>query len=197
MVAGKSQSEYKKQHTGIRQGCPLSPYLFILVMTIMMFDIRTRLDTPKQREPIQGIKFSDILYADDTLLFGTYSRNISKLLAEIQKESAYYNMKLNLGKCINIAANRKQSTIRFLDETVVPRKSRATYLGAILTDDFNNTAEINNRISDCTNTVNKLKLFWNKANTEISWKLQVFNAIIRSKLLYGLETIQLTNAEKT
>ena len=105
-------------------------------------------------------------------------------------------MKLNLGKCINITANRKQSTIRFIDGTVDPRKPRATYLGAILIEDFNNTAEIHNRISDCTNTANKLKLFWNKANTEISWKLQVFNAIIRSKLLYGLETIQLTNAEK-
>lgn len=40
-----------------------------------------------------------------------------------------------------------------------------------------------------------MKLFWNKANTSIRWKIQVFNAIIRSKLLYGLECIQLSNAE--
>ena len=40
-----------------------------------------------------------------------------------------------------------------------------------------------------------MKLFWQKANTTIRWQLQVLNAVIRSKLLYGLECIQLTKAE--
>ena len=31
-----------------------------------------------------------------------------------------------------------------------------------------------------------------KAKKEIKWKIQVYNAIIRSESLYGLETIQLT-----
>ena len=108
-------------------------------MTVMFHDIKARLNTPKQQEPIRGIQFAELLYADDTFLFGTYTPNINKFLAEIQKESAYYNLRLNLNKCINITANRKQSTIKFMDDSPVPRKHKAVYLGAILTDTICNT----------------------------------------------------------
>lgn len=64
-----------------------------------------------------------------------------------------------------------------------------------MTDSFDNRAEILNRIGDCIATCRRLKLFWDKANTSIKWKVQVFTSIIRSKLLYGLESIQLTQTE--
>ena len=102
VCSNKFESEYLTQRTGIRQGCPLSPYLFTLVMTVMFHDIKARLNTPKQQEPIRGIQFAELLYADDTFLFGTYTPNINKFLAEIQQESAYYNLRLNMNKCINI-----------------------------------------------------------------------------------------------
>jgi len=193
---GDIKSKYHQQHTGIRQGCPLSPYLFILVMTIMFKDIKSRLNTPAQKQPIYGINFAEILYADDTLLFGKTTQVINKLLKEIQIESEYYNMKLNYAKCINITINRKISRISYMNKEEVPRKQKAVYLGTILTDTNDNHSEINNRISDCIITANRMKLFWNKAKTTIKWKLQVFDAMIRSKLLYGLETIQLTQNEK-
>ena len=58
------------------------------------------------------------------------------------------------------------------------------------------TAELNNRFGIALQTCNKLKLFWQKAKTDIKWKVQVLDAIIRSKLTYSLECVQLTRAEK-
>ena len=41
----------------------------------------------------------------------------------------------------------------------------------------------------------KLQIFWKSNNqNNIKWKLNAFNAIIRSKLLYGLETVHLTKS---
>ena len=48
-----------------------------------------------------------------------------------------------------------------------------------------NKVEIHNRLAMTTRTC-----FWNKVNTSTTWKMQVFNAIIRTKLMHGIETIQ-------
>ena len=117
-------------------------------------------------------------------------------LVLILRWSSYYNMELNLEKCINLTLNRHQSSIRYMDGTLVPRKQSATYLGTLLSDTVDNRKEIMNRIFDSTRICNKLKLFWNKARTSLRWKLKVFHSIIRSKLLYGLECIQLNQAER-
>ena len=105
-------------------------------------------------------------------------------------------MKLNYDKCINLTVNRTQSSIKYKNRNLVPRETKATYLGSIFNDTIDNGMEIDNRMADCIVTANKLKLFWNQANTSKKWKLTVYNAIIKSKLLYGLETIELTRPEQ-
>ena len=43
--------------------------------------------------------------------------------------------------------------------------------------------------------VKKLDLFWKKAECSKRWKLNVYNAVVLSKLTYGLETLQFTEAQ--
>ena len=63
-------------------------------------------------DTVQNANFNEILYADDTLLFGVTTQVINKYLKEIEIESKYYNMKLNYEKCVNLTANRKKSSIK-------------------------------------------------------------------------------------
>ena len=67
-------------------------------------------------------------------------------------------------------------------------------MGILLTDTNDNHAELNKCIAETT--ANKLKVVWQKAKTDIKWKLQVFDGTVRSKLLYGLECVQLTQVEQ-
>ena len=101
----------------------------------------------------------------------------------------------NYQKCINLTCDQKTSSIKYQDGSTVPRQRHAVYLGTILSDTIDNKLEIPNRLAMVTRTCGQLKLLWSKANTSTKWKLQVFNAIIKTKLMYGLETIQPTQNE--
>ena len=71
------------------------------------------------------VEYKDIAcYSDDTLIFGTHTHSINKLLHAIQKESEYYNLQLNYDKCINLTMHQHQSSIKFLDGSLVPRKRK-------------------------------------------------------------------------
>ena len=111
-------------------------------MSAIFSDVKERMSTPKQREPIPGIQYSEVLYADDTLVFGTYTKRTNRLIREIQQESQYYNMELNLDKCINLTINRTQSSIKYSDGTMIPRKQAVKYLGKLLTDAIDNRQEL-------------------------------------------------------
>ena len=54
--------------------------------------------------------------------------------------------------------------------------------------------EINRRISSTMPVLKRLDLFWKQAQVPTKWKLQVFNALCVSKLLYSLEALQPTEA---
>ena len=57
------ESSTRRQMTGIAQGCPLSPYLFIAVQTVMLHDVYKDV---KLGTESSYVVTRDVLYADDT-----------------------------------------------------------------------------------------------------------------------------------
>jgi hypothetical protein len=84
-----ARSEYFKPQRGIRQGDPLSPYLFVLCMDKLSHLILQAVEEGKWR----GIKagkngpdVSHLMFADHLLLFGTASDNQMKCMLEVLEE---------------------------------------------------------------------------------------------------------------
>jgi hypothetical protein len=187
-------SQWHNQETGIRQGCPLSPYLFLIVMTVMFHDIHEGDKQNLTKHRIQSTNYDEVLYADDTICISTDTRALNKLLADIETEGLKYGLRLNKTKC-EVMGNKPRLNIHFKDGTLVTRREEVKYLGCHLNQACNTTREISTKISTCMVTLKKLDTFWAHSSCPTKIKLGVLDAVIRSKLLYGLESAQLNQPE--
>ena len=84
--------------------------------------------------------------------------------------------------------------IHFDDATPLPKNYEATYLGNELNREINVKHEILNKLQTVRITWFKLLPYWKASDANVKWKLRFFDAVIRAKLLYGLETVHLTKA---
>lgn len=186
-----SCSEWQLQSTGIRQGCPLSPYLFIILMTVLFRDVHDGMNLAQQT--IDGIDFTELLYADDTALITTTAPSMNKLVAKIDKCAAYFGLHFNHSKCVAMNYNTNRRT-KFKNGEPIPTAEETMYLGAVVRKDHGVRSEITRKFGTCFATLKKLDLFWNNNNCPKKFRLQVFDAVIRSKLVYGLESVMLTKS---
>ena len=116
------KSAVRSQNTGIRQGCPLSPYLFLLVMTCVDADVKRRCSNTVVDARVPGVHFDAVFYADDTILFSTDPDALNELLHHIEDGSQHYGLKINRGKCHSIHMYH-DSAIHFQDQTPLVKNS--------------------------------------------------------------------------
>ena len=71
-----------------------------------------------------------------------------------------------------------------------------TYLGAKLNDQLNIHKEITAKIQQTMGTWKRLGPYWKKAAIPNRVKILVYDALIRSKLVYGFETATMNDNAK-
>ena len=189
-----AESSRKRQQFGVSQGCPLSPFLFSIVMTTLMHDARAHMNA-------HGVTFSErtlcheLLYADDTLIMDTNIDVVHAFMSSIESAGATYGLALHWGK-LELLPVRTSCRLCAPNGDEIKSKDSIKYLGALLSADGRVHSELARRIGAGAADFKALQKVWRHSTLSTSRKIELFNACIVSKTVYALHTAWLNKAER-
>lgn len=172
---------------GTRQGCPLSPLLFIMVLEILLVQVREDPEILGLR--CKGFVFKYRAFADD-IMFITENptKTLPILIGKIKKFGDLAGFYLNKTKskimCKNVDKNQ-QKIIEELTNCEVVQKTK--YLGVELT--MRNIDLYKNNYEKLEKQVEKDLIKWNKLKLSLLGRISVIKMNVLPIILFFLQTI--------
>ena len=176
--------------TGVRQGCLLSPSIFLMVIDWVM-----RQSTAGQKTGIQWTltkHLEDLDFADDISLLSHRHQDAQEKLSRVAEEAGKTGLQINTGKTEVMRVNNKQQNPLQLDQENIKEVNKFTYLGSVVSKDGGTDEDIKCRINKARHAFNTLRPIWRTTALSIRNKIRIFNTNVKSVLLYGSETWRVT-----
>ena len=179
--SGKT-TNYFKLKRGTRQGDPISPYLFILVLEIVFTLIKK---TPN----VEGLKFFNntflyTAYADDTTFFLKNEKSVIELINIFEYFSLYSGLKINKSKCEIAGIGAKKGVqMALCGMKCVNLKNDVIKILGICFSYNKNLENEKNFIIHIKKLQDILKL-WKTRNLSIQGKITVFKTLGISKIIH-------------
>ncbi|VDP35344.1 unnamed protein product [Schistosoma margrebowiei] len=118
--------------SGVRQGCPLSPFLFNFVVDVLLEMTLSSSKFPGV-ELLPGGSLVDLEYADDIVLFGEDADKMQSLMTTLSNNASMFGMRFSPSKCKMLLQDWVTSTPELMiGSEVVECVDRFTYLGSLI-----------------------------------------------------------------
>lgn len=194
LIVNYERTEEFKISKGTRQGCPLSPLLFIFILEAL--NNRIRID-----ENIRGVRIKKYEYklrsfADDLVfVLEDPSYSMKALIDTLLDFELISGLKVNKDKTTMITKNmsrREEQVLEQISGYKVDKKVK--YLGITLTN--KSTDLYHNNYKKVWNTVKKDLARWEKLQLSLLGKISVIQMNVLPKLLFLFQTIPILHSFK-
>ncbi|XP_053504574.1 probable RNA-directed DNA polymerase from transposon BS isoform X2 [Ictalurus furcatus] len=172
--------------TGVRQGCILSPFFFLMMMDFVM---RRALTQPASGIPWTGQgRLTDLEFADDIVLLAQNGKVLQEMTTSLEHEAAKVGLRISTDKT-NVMAVGRMTPVRItVSNQLIEEVKQFTYLGSIVAADGGTNADVNRRIGRAFAVFQQLQLIWARRTIHTNNKLRLFNSIIIPTAIYASET---------
>ena len=186
-LEGGEMSESIAPTVGVRQGCILSPMLFIIFLE---FVLRLSMDMSnegavKVHGLVNGI-LEVLAYADDLALSSTSRIGLQSRMDRLNKSCSAVGLTISDTKTeVMVQNTMEQGRVR-LNGDILKQVEHFEYLGGVQSRDGESTHAIDHRISKAAKAFWQLRGLWRSSLSILKGKL--YMTLIRSILLYGAGT---------
>uniref|UniRef100_A0A8C6LTA7 Reverse transcriptase domain-containing protein n=1 Tax=Nothobranchius furzeri TaxID=105023 RepID=A0A8C6LTA7_NOTFU len=182
-IAGSKSGSFPVR-VGLRQGCPLSPILFITFM-----DRVSRHSQGVEGICFGGLRIRSLLFADDVVLLASSERDLQLSLERFAVECEAAGMRISSSKSETMVFIRKRvECLLWVRDEVLPQVEEFKYLGFLFTSVGKLEREIDRQIGDASAVMRALyQSVEVKRKLSQRAKLSIYRSIYVPTLTYGHE----------
>ena len=177
--AGRLTESFQVQ-TGVRQGCLLSPFMFLVAIDWIM-----KTTTKNRRNGIQWTLWSqldDMDFADDLALLSHSHEQMQEKTDLLNLVSAQTGLNINMNKTKIMKANTKSKKVVTVGGKPLEETDCFTYLGSKINKTGGTEEDTKARIQNARVAFLMLSKIWKSKLIKLKTKMRIFNSIVKSVL---------------
>ena len=172
------ETEFFRTTKGCRQGCILSPPLFLFYLEKI---INEALENHEGGAKVGNNILNNLKFADDIVLMNTKKEKLQDAINKTNTSSKKYGMKINKKKTETMVFCKEENKNKLkmkLEEETLNNVSNFKYLECKFTYDNECSAEIRNRIALASYAYSKLNKIWKNNRITIKTNLKVLRVCV-------------------
>ena len=179
-------SRFFKMERGVRQGCPVSPLLFILTSELFMKSIRNDNNIKGIKLPYCQTALKGLQYADDASLFLRDRMDFREVLSKIKKFAVFSGLHMNTNKTFAMQFNGNGEMgdifqgIRFVEKLKI--------LGIIFSK-VHCSRDINDNIDPKIESLERICSLWKNRNLSLMGKIIILKCFGLSLFIHTMQSI--------